>query len=81
MAKDEYIIAVNATEYTLENETVTYEQVVKLAYPDAEIGGNNTFAVTFEHAKEPKQGTLAEGGSVQVKKRNTEFDVVPANRA
>ena len=82
MANEQIIIIVNATEYPIENETVTYEQVVKLAYPNANLSDpDKTYSVTFEHAKEPKQGTLSKGGSVEVKPRNTEFDVVEANRS
>jgi hypothetical protein len=81
MAKDEYIIIVNAEEHTIEQEKLTYEQVVELAYPGGPTGPDITYSVTFEHAKEPKQGTLSAGGSVEVKKRNTVFDVIQANRA
>lgn len=81
MSKNEYIITINATEHTVHDETISYDQVVQLAYPEAENGPDNTFSITFEHAKEPKQGTLAKGGTVVIKKRNTEFDVVPANRS
>ena len=82
MSNDKVVIAVNASEYTVDNETVTYDQVVKLAYPNANLSDPNmTYSVTFEHAKEPKQGPLAKGGSVEVKPRNTEFDVIEANRS
>ena len=82
MANEKFIIAVNASEYTVDNETVTYEQVVKLAYPNANLSNPDmTYSVTFEHAKEPKQGSLDKGESVQVKPRNTEFDVIEANRS
>jgi hypothetical protein len=81
MSNKEFIIKVNGTDHTLTDETVTYIQVVQLAYPDFVSGGNKTASVTFEHAKEPKQGTLSEGGTVIVKPRNTEFDVIRANRS
>tara|TARA_R110002074_G_scaffold271112_3_gene442865 strand:- start:1293 stop:1541 length:249 start_codon:yes stop_codon:yes gene_type:complete len=79
--EEEYIIIVNASEHTVHDETVTYAQIVGLAYPSAPTDPSFTYSITFEHAKNPKQGTLAEGGSVEVKKRNTEFDVIQANRA
>ena len=81
MADKHFIIVVNATEQTVENEIVTYDQIVKLAYPNPSTHPNITYSITFEHAKEPKQGTLARGGSVEVKPRNTEFDVIEANRS
>jgi hypothetical protein len=82
MPNENIIIVVNATEHTVESSTVTYEQVVKLAYPNANLSDPNmTYSVTFEHAKDPKQGPLSKGGSVEVKPRNTEFDVIEANRS
>jgi hypothetical protein len=80
MAKDDYIIIVNAVEHPVTDETVTYEQVVNLAYPSGPNGPDISYSVTFEDAKEPKQGTLAVAGSVIVNKRNTVFDVIQANR-
>lgn len=77
----EYIIIVNATEQSVDNEIVTFGQVVELAFPSAPTGPNIVYTVTFEHAKEPKQGTLTQGNSVVVKKRNTIFDVTQTNRA
>lgn len=80
MAK-EFIIIVNAEEHTVPDETVTYEQIVHLAFPSAPSDPNATYSITYEHAKEPKEGTLGAGGSVIVKPRNTVFDVIQANRA
>ena len=79
MAK-EFIIIVNAEEHEV-GETVHYQQVVDLAFPGAPVGPEITYSVTFEHAKEPKQGTLGPDGKVVVKPRNTIFDVVQANRS
>ncbi|MBK6299223.1 MAG: multiubiquitin domain-containing protein [Sphingomonadales bacterium] len=76
----EFIIIVNAEEKPVD-ETVTYDEIVNLAYPGAPTGPTITYSITFEHAKEPKQGTLGPGGSVKVKPRNTVFDVIQANRA
>ena len=81
MSNKEYIISINGTEHTLTDDTVTYIEVVQLAFPNFVPGGNKTASVTYEHAKDPKQGTLSEGGTVIVKPRNTEFDVIQANRA
>lgn len=82
MANEQNIIVVNATAHTVANATVTYDEVVKLAYPNANLSDPNmTYSITFEHAKEPKQGSLSKGGSVEVKPRNTEFDVIEANRS
>lgn len=82
MPNDKILIVVNGSENPVESATVTYEQVVKLAYPNAKLSDPNmTYSVSFEHAKNPTQGTLSKNGSVEVKPRNTEFDVVEANRS
>jgi hypothetical protein len=71
---DEFEIVVNAEPQTVPSETVTYEQVVRLAYPTPP-SPETRFTVTFRNAKEPKQGSLAPGQSVKVKQRGTVFNV------
>ncbi len=78
----EYMIVVNGTEHPVPNQLVTYEQVVALEYPRQPPSATITYKVTFEKAEsKPHQGTLAPGGSVEVKKKGTLFDVVQANRS
>lgn len=83
MAHDKhYRVIVNGTEYSVPGPHVTYEQVVALAYPNQPPSATLTYKVTFEKAdSKPHQGTLAPGGSVEVKEKGTEFDVVQANRS
>ena len=55
---------------------VTFEQVVKLAYPNAPAETNVTFSMTYRNAASlPHAGELGEGGSVEVKKKGTIFNV------
>lgn len=77
----DFIIRVNGTAHTVPEEVVSYLQVVQLAHPGFIPGGRYTATVTFEHAKDPKQGILSDGKTVIVKPRNTEFDVIRANRS
>lgn len=67
-------IIVNGEPKTVESEVVSYDQVVKLAYPDPPAP-DTRFTVAFRNAKEPKEGSLAPGGSVEVKKDGTIFNV------
>jgi len=70
----DYEIVVDGTQHVVEEEHVTFEQVVALAYPTPP-SEETIFTVTFFKAKEPKEGTLAAGGSVEVKKNGTVFNV------
>ncbi|MDE2071417.1 MAG: multiubiquitin domain-containing protein [Patescibacteria group bacterium] len=80
--KEAYKIIVNGTEHTVSNDVVTFEQVVKMAFPSHTHDPNVVFSVTFEHAEsKPHQGTLAAGGKVTVKKHGTVFDVTQTNRS
>lgn len=73
-----YRIYVNGVEKSVEQEVLSYEEVVRLFIAQPVEG--TIYAVSFEHAKEPKEGELVEGGSVQIK-QNTEFDVDDTGRS
>ena len=71
-----YLILVNSVEETVPDKHVTFEQVVKLAYPNAPAETNVTFSMTYRNAASlPPAGELGEGGSVEVKKKGTIFNV------
>jgi Multiubiquitin len=77
-----FTIVVNATEHTVSNDVLTFDQVVEIAFPGHPTDPNIVFSVTFEKAdSKPHQGTLAAGGTVTVKKRGTVFDVTQTNRS
>lgn len=67
-------IIVNARHKTVTDSTVTYEQVVELAFP-GNHDANVEFSVTYTHAASPPPaGELGCGGSVEVK-NGTRFNV------
>ncbi len=71
-----FVIVVNAIEETVPDNNVSFEQVVKLAYPDAPPETNVKYSMTYRNAASyPHNGELGEGGSVEVKKHGTIFNV------
>lgn len=77
----EIIIVVNGIAKTSQNEHLTFEEVVTLAFDNPPTGDGVQFTVQYSrgHSDKPK-GTLVEGQSVQVKE-GMEFDVTPTNRS
>jgi hypothetical protein len=71
---EDHNIIVNAESFTIEDELVSFEQIVHLAYPTPP-SPDTRFTVTFRNAKEPKEGSLAAGHSVEVKTKGTIFNV------
>ena len=67
-------IIVNGTPYDVRDDTVTHAEVIALAYPEPPAP-ETRFTVTFYNAHKPKEGTLAAGKSVEVKKKGTVFNV------
>jgi hypothetical protein len=77
-----YIISVNTDPVVLDHEVVSFEELVKIAYPVPPTGLDPVFTVSFEHAvSKPHHGDLAPGHSVTVKKHGTIFDVDHSNRS
>ena len=73
-------IIVNARPRTVTGRTVTFEQVVQLAFPD-EHEPNVDFDVTYHKAAStPPAGLLGRGGSIQVK-NGTVFNVTRTVRS
>lgn len=77
--KDATII-VNAEEHTVEDENVSFDTVTKFAYPSPPYG-DTLFTVTYRNAHKPKEGTLVEGQSVEVKKQGTIFNVKATDKS
>jgi hypothetical protein len=76
----DYRIIVNAQPHTVEDEEVTFDEVTKLAYPTPPFA-DTLYTVTFRNAKKPKEGSLGEGQSVQVKKDGTIFNVKATDKS
>jgi hypothetical protein len=73
-------IVINGSVYEVNDETVTYEQVVSLAFP----GGDPSviYSVAYRKAKGGRgTGTLVPGASVEVKQQGTSFDVTATTRS
>lgn len=71
-----YVIIVNSREETVDDKRVTFEQVIQLSHPNAPPDTNVRFSMTFRNAaSSPHAGELGEGGSVEVKKEGTIFNV------
>lgn len=72
-----YEIKVNGRPRTINDKHVTFEQVVQLAFPGTSAS-NIIYSMTYRHAASlPHSGDLAAGGSVEVKKQGTIFNVTP----
>jgi hypothetical protein len=67
-----YQIKVNGSHATVESNIVTFDQAVRLAYPQPDP--NTIYSVTFEKAVNPREGELLKGQQVEIKS-GTEFDV------
>jgi hypothetical protein len=77
---ERFVIIVNTQPHTVESETVSYEEIVKLAYPTPP-SPDARCTVTYRNAEEPKEGSLAPGHSVEVKKKGTIFNVKATGRS
>ena len=53
--------------------TATYIEIAGLAFPDKVGDPNLTFVITYRKAERPHEGSLAEGGTVEVKHKGTIF--------
>lgn len=70
-----YVI-VRTREETVPDKHVTFEQVVQLSHPGAPAETNVKFSMTYRNAaSRPHAGELGEGGTVEVKKQGTIFNV------
>lgn len=79
--KPVYTIIVNAEEKTVDHDLLTFNELVKLAFPVPPAGEHPKFTITFEKASsKPHEGSLKEGETVTVK-NGTEFDVIHSNRS
>jgi hypothetical protein len=79
-APKRYEIIVNGRPRPWDKETISYDEVVVLAFPPPH-DPNSVFTVQYSHGpKENPQGTLVQGQSVKVKS-GMRFDVTQTNRS
>lgn len=68
-------IIVNSRPRTVPDRSVTFDEVVQLAFP-GQHDTNVVFSMTYRHAASaPASGELGAGGSVTIKKKGTVFNV------
>ncbi len=74
-------IIVNAEQHHVDKKRITFEQVVKLAFPTPPAGQNILFTVTYYNGPKPNpEGTLTAGQTVKVKNRMV-FNVKATDRS
>lgn len=72
---ENYEIIVNARPKIIDHQRVTFEEVVRIAFPGAH-DPNIRFSMTYRHAEsKPHAGELGPGGAVEVKPKGTIFNV------
>ena len=82
LGTSDLVFVVNAQSKTVDDGTVTYKQVVELAYPGGTANPDLMFDVDFENAaSKPRAGSLVDGHSVEVKRHGTEFSVIRSVRS
>lgn len=75
----EFRIQVNGVAKVVSSDDLSYQDVVLLAYPTPP-DANTTFSISYEKAREPHEGDLVPGQSVEIKE-GTEFDVTPTGKS
>ncbi len=79
--KHEHWIVVNGRRKEVHGERVSFEEAVKLAFPNPPVGVDVQFTVQYTRGPEAKPaGTLIEGQSVKVRD-GMECDVTSTNRS
>lgn len=77
-----YVIIVNTDPVIVDHDVLTFDELVKIAFPVPPTGTDPEFTVSFEHAKStPHHGDLSSKGKVTVRKHGTIFDVDHTNRS
>lgn len=71
-------IYVNTVAREVEKDEISFDEVVKLAYPTRPPGANVGFTILYQRGHGNKDGTLVEGESVKVKEGMI-FDVTPTD--
>ncbi|MEQ8471507.1 MAG: multiubiquitin domain-containing protein [Marinoscillum sp.] len=75
----EITIYVNGTPEPWIGKIISFDEVVKLAYPTPPYA-NTEYQVVYAEAQGNKEGTLAEGQEVKIKE-GTQFDVTATDKS
>ncbi|MGW7824116.1 multiubiquitin domain-containing protein [Streptomyces puniciscabiei] len=74
-------IFVNTRQKTVDEDELSFDQVVRLAYDPVPSGPGITFTVSYRHAaQKPSEGTLVSGQSVEIK-NGTAFNVTQTDKS
>ena len=77
----EYKIIVNSRQNVVTSQTLSFSQIVALAFNPVPTGPNTIFTILYEHGPHTNpEGTLPEGGTVQVRNRMV-FYVTQTNKS
>ena len=76
-------IIVNLVEKSVPEQRVTFDQIVRLAFPDKADDPNVTFKITYRKAEGLKSGgSMVEGDFIEIKRDGeTSFTVVHATKS
>ena len=75
----EFTIYVNGTEEEWPEKTISFDEVVKIAFPTPPYP-QTEYQVVYSKAQGNKEDTLAEGQNVKIKE-GTEFDVTATDKS
>lgn len=73
-------IIVNGEPKTVISPVVSYTEVTTLAYPTPPQP-NTIYTVTYRNAVSPREGSLVDGQSVEVREEGTIFNVRPSGKS
>lgn len=73
-------IIVNAEQKIIENDKVSYDEIVHIAFPSI-TGTNLGFTVSYSHGPEQNVGGLMSKGSIVFIKQNMVFDVTATHKS
>jgi len=75
------LIFVNTKEKHVEQESISFDELVKLAFETPPTGPNVGFTITYRRGpKENPEGSMVEGGSVKIKSAMV-FNVTPTDKS
>lgn len=76
-----YQIVVSGQVKEVAAAVVSYAEIGAIAFPEHVGNADITFVITYRKAHQPKEGSLTEGGTVEVKHRGTIFNVTFTRRS
>lgn len=75
-------IIVNGRLKIVATEELSFEQIVKLAFPNPPLGQSTIYTVTFKNADQKRsEGTLTPGQTVKVREEGTVFNVTETSQS